>query len=343
MKIARRFSLLLAVAVAISASLMPQSSASVKIKAGSKCTKLNAKVTTTSRDIFQCKRVGKYLIWKLVGKAPVPSPYLWREEFNTPVGTAPNALNWTALIGNGWEQLGLWAFGTGELEQNSATAAATDGAGNMVITTTKTNGVWTSARYWTQGNINFFYGKIEARIKMPVGSFNWPAFWMLGSNYAPPNWAFGKKAWPMCGEIDIAEGLHGNEDYSSTIHANVQGTQRPWNNGGGLSAASNLYDAPGTYHTYGIRWQPNEITFTVDGYEIVTNTKIGRYVVQTVSGYEFNRFDAGTIWPFNQPFFLIINNAVSPSATNVADGANSKMYIDWIRYSKYQGYGQAIR
>ncbi|MBU6348291.1 MAG: glycoside hydrolase family 16 protein, partial [Actinomycetales bacterium] len=245
--------------------------------------------------------------------------------------------------GNGWDQLGLWAYGTGELEHNKAEAAATDGNGNLVISSEKKDGIWTSARYWTQGNVNFQYGKIEARIKMPAGSFNWPAFWMLGSNYAPPNWLFGSKGWPMCGEIDIAEGLNGNSHYSSTIHANVQGTERPWNSGGGLSAPANLYDTSEVYHTYGLLWQPNEIKFIVDGSELVTNTKIGDYVIQTVGGYEFNRFKAGSVWPFNQPFFLIINNAISPGATNVADGASSKMYIDWIRYSKYQGFGAVTK
>jgi beta-glucanase (GH16 family) len=243
------------------------------------------------------------------------------------------------LLGDGNEQLGLWRFGTGELEWNVPEAAATDGKGNMVITTTKSGGQWTSARYWTQGKVNFKYGKIEARIKMPAGSYNWPAFWMLGSNYSPPNQSFGTTGWPMSGEIDIAEGLHGNVDYSSTIHANVKDTTNPWNWGGGLSAASNLQNPSNGYHTFGMLWKPNMIAFTVDGREIVRNTFNGGFVSQTVGGMEYNLFNSEGVWPFNKPFFLILNNAVQPNAGDEPNGTTSKMSVDWIRYSTYSGYG----
>jgi len=338
----RRLALLTAFAI-LGVAILGAPKANAVVKTGAKCTKLNQKVTTSSRSIYQCKRSGKVLVWKYVGKAPKPSPYLWREEFNSPVGTSPDAERWTALIGNGFDQLGLWAYGTGELEQNSPDAAATDGLGNLVITASKTDGVWTSARYWTQGNVNFQYGKIEARIKMPAGSFNWPAFWMLGSNYAPPNWTFGSKGWPMCGEIDIIEGLRSNSEYSSTIHGNEKGSERPWNWGGGLSAPANIYDSSSVYHTYGMIWKPNSITFIVDGNEIVRNYKVGNNIVQTIGGIEFNRFNSAGVWPFNQPFFLIMNNAIHKDAPDVANGTTSKMYIDWIRYSKYQGYGKVSK
>ena len=336
-------STLLLVTISIIGSVLTQTSgANATVKSGAKCTKLNQRITTSSRSIYQCKRSGKSLAWTYIGKAPAPKPVatvLWREEFNESADTAPSDSNWTPLIGDGQEQLGLYSYGTGELENNAAEAAATDGNGNMVVTTTKTNGRWTSARYWTQGKVNFKYGKLEARIKMPVGSFNWPAFWMLGSNYAPPNQTFGTTAWPMSGEIDIAEGLQGNTSYSSTIHANVVNKTNPWNYGGGLSAPANLSNPWSAYHTYGLVWKPNMIAFTVDGQEIVRNTFNGRFVTQSIGGMDFNLFDSGGVWPFNKPFFAIFNNAVQPGAGSVEDGTTSKMYIDWIRYSKYAGYG----
>ena len=145
--------------------------------------------------------------------------------------------NGTALrqIGDGYDQLGFYNYGTGEIEMNSASAAKTDGIGNLVITAKKQNGTWTSSRIWTQGKVNFQYGRLEARMKFPVGSFNWPAFWMLGSNYQPPNNKFGDTPWPNSGEIDIAEGLGGNSVNRSTLHGNNLGTYRDWNNGGGVS------------------------------------------------------------------------------------------------------------
>jgi len=316
--------------------------ANAKVKSGAKCTKAYQKITNSARQIYQCRKSGKKLVWRYIGKAPAPKPtsgLLWSEEFNGASGRQPDASRWTPLLGDGNDQLGLWRFGTGELEWNVPEAAATDGNGNMVITTTKKNGEWTSARYWTQGKVNFKYGKIEARIKMPAGSFNWPALWMLGSNYSPPNQSFGTTGWPMSGEIDIAEGLHGNVDYSSTIHANIKDTTNPWNWGGGLSAASNLQNPSTGYHTFGMLWKPNMIAFTVDGVEIARNTFDGQFVLQSVGGMDWNFFNSEGVWPFNKPFFLIMNNAVAPNASGQANGTTAKMAVDWIRYSTYLGYG----
>lgn len=313
-----------------------------KVKSGAKCTKAYQKVTTGTRNMYQCRKSGKLLVWRYIGKAPAPKPQeklLWSQEFNGTSGSQPDASSWTSLLGDGNDQLGLWRFGTGELEWNVPEAAATDGKGNMVITTTKTDGQWTSARYWTQGKVNFKYGKIEARIKMPAGSFNWPAFWMLGSNYSPPNNSFGTTGWPMSGEIDIAEGLGGNTDYRSTIHANNKDKTTPWNWGGGLSAESNLTNASGGYHTFGMLWKPNMIAFTLDGNEIVRNTFTGKYVSQTIGGMEYNLFNSEGVWPFNKPFFLILNNAVDPNASGQPNGTTAQMSVDWIRYSTYSGYG----
>lgn len=335
--------LVLAASIAMFASLVavaPQASATVK--SGAKCTQNYKKITTANRSMFQCRKSGKNLVWRYMGKAaalPVVKT-LWREEFNTTRGSLLADSRWTSLLGDGNQQLGLWRFGTGELEWNLPEAAAADGKGSMVITTTKNGGSWTSARYWTQGKVNFQYGKIEARIKMPVGSFNFPAFWMLGSNYSPPNRSFGTTGWPMCGEIDIAEGLSANTNFRSTIHANVVDTNTPWNWGGGLSADSYLTDASKKYHTYALLWKPNVIAFSVDGHEIVRNTFNGRSVTQSVGGIDLTTFNAEGVWPFNQPFFIILNNAVHSNAAGDPNGTTAKMYVDWIRYSTYQGYGK---
>ncbi|WP_129059470.1 glycoside hydrolase family 16 protein, partial [Chryseobacterium sp. CH1] len=62
---------------------------------------------------------------------------------------------------------------------------------------------YTSARLKTQGKQSFTYGRIEARIKIPVGQGLWPAFWLLGTNITTVGW-------PKCGETDIME--HINSD-----------------------------------------------------------------------------------------------------------------------------------
>ena len=267
-----------------------------------------------------------------------PGSLLWAEEFNSVSGTAPSSSIWTPLIGDGYNQLGFSNYGTGEIELNSAAAAQEDGIGNLVLTASKSGGVWTSSRIWTQGKVNFQYGQLEARIWFPQGSFNWPAFWMLGSNYSFPNGLGGGTVpWPNSGEIDIAEGLAGNSVDQSTLHGNNPGGG-DWNGGGGVTRVAPLANITSGFHTFGMLWAPNSIAFTLDGLVFVTNTFTNGKVVQTYAGGS-NAFDSGGVWPFNNPFFLILDNAIPGSAAGLPNGTTAAMKVDWIRYYTYTSDG----
>lgn len=267
--------------------------------------------------------------------SPTPTPTTiansatWVQEFNDAAGTPPDSTYWTPLIGDG-SQIGLYHYGTGEIDNKVADAALQDGSGNLVITATKTNGTWSSARIWTQGKVNFLYGKIEARIKMPTGRGPFPAFWMLGANYMPPapppNSNFGDTQWPMSGEVDIAEVLGGSTTTSQgTLHGNNPGTTSDWNGGAGFTSFTpNNFDLTADYHTYGVIWSPSEITFTFDGVPYKTNLK------STITA------QTGGVWPFDQPFFLILDCAINPAILD-PNLTSTKMYIDWIRVSGVNG------
>jgi len=273
--------------------------------------------------------------------SPSPTPsatYLWAAEFNEAAGTKPDAAVWTPLIGNGFAQLGFYNYGTGEIESNSADAAITDGNGNLAINTTKQGGVWTSSRIWTQGKLSFQYGKIEARIKYPVGSFNWPAFWMLGSNYLFPNNRAGSVPWPNSGEIDISEGLQNNQVDQSTLHSNYIGSNTDWNGGGGLTAVAPFSNISSEFHTHGMLWEPNSISFTLDGVVFAKDTYRDGHIYQSINGGPDQLTNINGAWPFNNPFFLILDNAIM-AGVNAPDGTSSQMLIDWIHYSTYNGFG----
>lgn len=62
-----------------------------------------------------------------------------------------------------------------------------------------------SARLRSSNSFAFTYGKVEARAKLPVGDWLWPAIWML-----PLKQEYG--LWPTSGEIDIMES-RGNLNY----------------------------------------------------------------------------------------------------------------------------------
>ena len=55
-----------------------------------------------------------------------------------------------------------------------------------------------SARLRSANSFAFTYGKVEARAKLPLGDWLWPAIWML-----PLKQEYG--LWPTSGEIDIME------------------------------------------------------------------------------------------------------------------------------------------
>jgi beta-glucanase (GH16 family) len=271
-------------------------------------------------------------------------PLLWSETFTGTAGTAIPSSIWTPEIGqyvgvaNG---LPNWPYGTGEIENNTANPAnvSLDGNGNLAITAKCTsncssNGNWTSARISTAGKANFLYGQLEARIKVPSGPFNWPAFWMLGQNF------FTGTNWPNCGEVDIMEGLANNTVDQATLHANYPGGG-DWNGGGGITmGVSPVSSLSGGYHTFGLLWSPNQIQFTLDGnvYGSDTYNASAGTVTQRIGTSTSTFTIGGQVWPFNQPFFLILQDAI-PGGTSAPDGSSGTMSVSWIKYYSYNGYG----
>ena len=271
-------------------------------------------------------------------------PLLWSETFTGTAGTAIPSSIWTPEIG---QYVGVanglpdWPYGTGEIENNTADPAnvSFDGNGNLAITAKCTsncssNGNWTSARISTAGKANFLYGQLEARIKVPSGSFNWPAFWMLGQNF------FTGTNWPNCGEVDIMEGLANNTVDQATLHANYPGGG-DWNGGGGVTMrVSPISNLSGGYHTFGLLWSPNEIQFLLDGnvYGSDTYNASAGTVTQRIGTSTSTFTIGGQVWPFNQPFFLILQDAI-PGGTSAPDGSSGTMSVSWIKYYSYNGYG----
>jgi len=274
---------------------------------------------------------------------------LWSETFNGASGTGLDPTIWTPEVGQYTgvaPGLANWNYGTGEIQTNTAAPAnvSYDGLGNLAITAicTASNqycGTWTSARISTAGKVNFLYGQIEARIKLPSGSYNWPAFWMLGKNFFPNG------NWPNSGEIDIMEGLNHNSVDQSTLHGNYP-NGGDWNGGGGVTIVAPLKSqGNGTwdnaYHNFGVLWTPTSLAFMLDGlvygtdtYNAATDT-----ITQTV-GTQTSTFSiGGPVWPFTQPFFLILQDAI-PAGTTAPGGSKGLMSVNWIHYYSYNGYGQ---
>jgi len=226
---------------------------------------------------------------------------VWADEFN---GTAVNTSNWAFETGGG-------GWGNNEKQYYQASNAVVAN-GELVITARKqaVGGMpYTSARLKTQGLKQFTYGRMEARIKVPLGQGLWPAFWMLGSNIS-------SVSWPKCGEIDIMEQVNTDSRTYGTAH---------WDNNGHAQYGQNTAMSANTYHVYSVEWTPTAIRWYVDG---------AKYNEMNISN------GTGGTEEFQRPFFLLLNLAVAgdwPGQTVDESKLPATMNVDYVRVYQLSG------
>jgi beta-glucanase (GH16 family) len=222
---------------------------------------------------------------------------IWSDEF---VGSAVNTSNWSFETGGG----GGW----GNNEQQYYQSSNATVANGLLSITAKKQSIggksYTSARMITRDKRQFTYGRIEARIKMPLGQGLWPAFWMLGSN-------INSTPWPGCGEIDIMEHVNAGNSVLGTIH---------WNGPSGYTYYSgNTQTSPGDYHVYRVDWTPTAISWSVDG-----NVYHVANIANNINSTE----------EFHRPFFILLNLAVGgnlPGQTIDESKLPATMFVDYVR------------
>ena len=235
---------------------------------------------------------------------------VWSDEFGGSAGSPPLSAKWTANVGD-------YGAADGEQEQytNSPSNAQLDGNGHLQVIARAAPAPdaagrrYTSAELQTQGLFSARYGLVEARMQLPRGTGLWPAFWMLGDN-------IDKVSWPNCGEIDIMEALDGDP---LTVHGTIHGPDGSSDGyaiGNQTTATSSLTAG---YHTYGVQWTPDSISFLLDGKAYATVTRA--------------QLPKGQHWVFDQPFHLLLNLAVGrwagPPTTSTSFPA--MLLVDWVR------------
>ncbi|NOQ91234.1 MAG: family 16 glycosylhydrolase [Flavobacteriaceae bacterium] len=169
---------------------------------------------------------------------------------------------------------------------------------------------YTSASLTTKGIVEWTYGKIEVRAKLPKGVGQWPAIWMLGENKAVVGW-------PRCGEIDIMEHVGFNKD---TIFGSVHSFT--YNHIKKTQKTKGIYiDKPyDTFHVYSIEWTPEKIDFLLDD-------KVYLNII--------NEYKTADEWPFDQNFSLKLNNAIGGmwgAQKGIDDSVfPQQMVVDYVR------------
>lgn len=248
------------------------------------------------------------LLSEEIRKSPLATgrKLVWSDEFN--YSGLPDSTKWKYNVGgNGW----------GNNEKQFYTNADTLNAfvNNGVLSIIarkdkKENNDYTSARLVTKGIAEWTYGYVEFSAKLPAGRGLWPAGWMLGSK-------IDETDWPDCGEIDIMEHVGYEKDSAfMTIHTgsynHLMGTQK------GIKAF--IQHPYSEFHTFAIDWSPGQINFLLDG----------------VVYFQFkNENKTFKEWPFDSPFFIILNMAVGGNLggrEGIDDAAFPAVFqIDYVR------------
>lgn len=171
---------------------------------------------------------------------------------------------------------------------------------------------FTSARIVTKNKMNYGYGRLDMRAKLPKGQGIWPAFWMLGVDDAV-------NSWPACGEIDIMElrGHTPNENVT-TVHYGTSPATRQYKTSAWRLPTSDFAE---DFHTFSLIRSENQLRWFVDGIET----------------YSVNSGQVSP-YPFNNPFYTILNVAVGgdfggdPSAS---ESFPKEMVVQYVHFYQY--------
>ena len=169
---------------------------------------------------------------------------------------------------------------------------------------------YTSARLITKAD--WKYGRFVTRAKLPAGRGTWAAFWMM-----PGGWTFNDGNWPDIGEFDIMEHVGHNP---GVIHASAHSHDYQWQKGTQQTDTVHIADATEKFHNYTWEWSPKEVKAYVDDqlYFEYKNEGLGE-----------------TKWPYDKPFYLLLNVAVGGawgSAAGIDDKAFPQtMEVEYVR------------
>lgn len=224
-------------------------------------------------------RIFLILIFLLIFKGPEASDnsILFTDDFEN---TFLNLNHWNYELGDGCPELCGWGNNEFQIYTKENVFIRDE---NLVIKATKQGNKYYSGRITTKDKIEFQYGTVEVKAKLPTGTGVWPAIWMLGHD-------IDDIFWPLCGEIDIMEyvgktpgkihtTLHTKDSYGQSINTKV-------------TTIENIEDG---FHIYKMNWDKNKIQFSVDD-----------TIVYTFSPANKNKIN----WPFDKPFYLILNLAI---------------------------------
>jgi beta-glucanase (GH16 family) len=205
-------------------------------------------------------------VWADAVNEPPPhisSDYVltWNDEFD---GAQLNTNNWTAHIDLRSSSNGKVVYYTNkELNvylKDGLLFLDTQLGNNHVDTQYHGDEKYTGAELWSNGKVEFQYGYIEMRGKIPINRGAWPAFWLRGiGNVTLPTW----EDFP---EIDIFESYSDDPHLYFSLHKWLHSEHVEWTLPWYIEPAG----FADSFHTLGLERTPAEINYFVDGVKVGT-------------------------------------------------------------------------
>lgn len=160
---------------------------------------------------------------------------------------------------------------------------------------------------YTKGKKGFENGRLEIKAKLQGATGAWPAIWLLPE----------KGKWPQGGEIDIMECLNADTIAYQTVHSHYThdlgfDQTPPHGSTGPID--------PNDYNVYSVEMYRDSLCFFINDYHTFTYPRI-----ETNQEGQF---------PFNQPFYLLIDMQLGGSWVGSVDPADLpvEMKVDWVRF-----------
>ncbi|WP_081212018.1 beta-glucosidase BglX [Salegentibacter sediminis] len=182
--------------------------------------------------------------------------------------------------------------------------------GKLIITAVKEGDKYFSGKINTKDKVEFKYGSVEVRAKLPAGHGLWPAIWMLGNNIE-------EVGWPASGEIDIMEFVGRQPD---TLH---NALHTPASHGETENIKST--PVPGItedFQVFRMDWSEDAIEFFINDEKTYTFSP-------EVKNEE--------TYPYNHPFYLLLNLAIGGNfgGPEVDDSIfPAEFIIDYVKVTK---------
>jgi beta-glucanase (GH16 family) len=229
----------------------------------------------------------------------------WSDEFDS---TALNESNWSVQATDNPPNAEQEHYTSGHDQSGSNVFVKN---GHLILEARNASEI-TSGKIVSSGKKTFEYGRVEARMRLPLTQGMWPAFWMLGVG----------GGWPVCGELDIMEGKGRLPNWTSgTFHWATNNSQV---GGTYTMPTGNVHD---DFHLYAAEWSTDSIRWYFDTVNFVTLTKAQHPDI-----------------PIDKQYYFILNLAVGGNFDGNMNNTTvfpESLIVDYVRVYHWDPTAQA--